>query len=230
MKTIRAYWSKRRVETNGSFQNLPNSFRDYHYIVLPQTFLYNIFWSSLCRLTVHVISSSQIQQLNWFISWNICALKEVHTLLVIRKCFKSLQVLLFCQHQAKCKWRYYTEVVAQCKTIQVRASNGFTKNKTAIRKCVYCLFLLALSKPPNVFNTRCAFGNIVKGWSLLSQISNCILIHQNNNFFKNMNLRQDFVEFCPDSTFRLRYTFVVCNTRKMGLANILLYLSAISVT
>ena len=30
------------VETNGSFQNHPNSFRDSHYMVLPQTFLYRI--------------------------------------------------------------------------------------------------------------------------------------------------------------------------------------------
>ena len=31
------------VETNGSFQNLPNSFRDYHYaMVLPKTFLYRV--------------------------------------------------------------------------------------------------------------------------------------------------------------------------------------------
>ena len=54
-KTIRAYWSKRRVETNGSFQIHPKSFRDSHYMVLPQTFLYRIstmqsFKSYLYRL------------------------------------------------------------------------------------------------------------------------------------------------------------------------------------
>ena len=41
-KSIRAYWSKLRVQTNSFFQNNPNSFRDYHYMVLPQTFLYRI--------------------------------------------------------------------------------------------------------------------------------------------------------------------------------------------
>ena len=41
-KTIRAYWLKRWVETNGSFQNHPDSSRDYYYMVLPQTFLYRI--------------------------------------------------------------------------------------------------------------------------------------------------------------------------------------------
>ena len=43
---IRAYWSKCRVETNGStngsFQNHSNSLRDSHYMVLPQTFPYNV--------------------------------------------------------------------------------------------------------------------------------------------------------------------------------------------
>ena len=40
--TIRAYWLKHQVETNSSFQNDPNSFRVYHYMVLSQTFLYRI--------------------------------------------------------------------------------------------------------------------------------------------------------------------------------------------
>ena len=39
-KTITAYWSKRRVENNGPLQNHPNSFRDYHYMVLPQSIPY----------------------------------------------------------------------------------------------------------------------------------------------------------------------------------------------
>ena len=34
----RAFWSKRWVETNGSVQNHLKTFRDYHYMVLPQTF------------------------------------------------------------------------------------------------------------------------------------------------------------------------------------------------
>ena len=42
-KTIRAYWSTCRVETNSSFQNHPDSFRDYHYMVLPQTLPICIF-------------------------------------------------------------------------------------------------------------------------------------------------------------------------------------------
>ena len=33
-KTIRAYWSKDRVETYDSFQSHPNSFKDYHYIII----------------------------------------------------------------------------------------------------------------------------------------------------------------------------------------------------
>ena len=41
-KVISAYWSKRRVGTNGSFQNRPNSFRDGHYMLLPQYFPYRI--------------------------------------------------------------------------------------------------------------------------------------------------------------------------------------------
>ena len=41
-KTIIAYWPKHRFETYGSFQNHPNSFRDYHNMVLPKTLLYRI--------------------------------------------------------------------------------------------------------------------------------------------------------------------------------------------
>ena len=41
-KTIRAYWSKRRVETTASFQNHPNLRRESHNMVLPQTFPYRI--------------------------------------------------------------------------------------------------------------------------------------------------------------------------------------------
>ena len=36
------YWTKRQVETNGSV-NHPDSLRDYHYMVLPQTFTISFF-------------------------------------------------------------------------------------------------------------------------------------------------------------------------------------------
>ena len=46
-------WSKRRVETNGSFQNHPDSFRDSHFMVLSQTFPYRV--STLQSLKFYLI-------------------------------------------------------------------------------------------------------------------------------------------------------------------------------
>ena len=62
-----AYWSKRRVETNGllietngSFQNHPNSIRNSHYMVLPQTFSYLIIYIVLYLSSVHVLHLSLV--------------------------------------------------------------------------------------------------------------------------------------------------------------------------
>ena len=43
-KRIRANWSKCWVENNSSFQNYPNTFRDYRYMVLPQNFTIPYFY------------------------------------------------------------------------------------------------------------------------------------------------------------------------------------------
>ena len=51
-KTIRAYWLKCRVKTNGSIHN-HNSFRDYHYMMLPQTLLYRISTMQSFKFSVH---------------------------------------------------------------------------------------------------------------------------------------------------------------------------------
>ena len=68
-KTIRAYWSKCQVETNGSFLNHPISFRDSHYMVLPKTFSYCIstmqsFKSYMLLYINHVCPSQYLVTLN----------------------------------------------------------------------------------------------------------------------------------------------------------------------
>lgn len=52
-------WSKLWVETTGSFQNHPNLFKDYHYMVLLQTFTISVWHCNCHKIVPHYMTLSQ---------------------------------------------------------------------------------------------------------------------------------------------------------------------------
>ena len=60
-KTIRAYWSKRRVETNGSFQNYPNSLE----IVITWFYRKPFYIKSILSYKCYISVESNQKPLKW---------------------------------------------------------------------------------------------------------------------------------------------------------------------